>query len=119
MNIKLRIWNGKKMVYGPTDENPNSSWVLAFAATVNFPVQQYIGLLDKNGREIYSGDIIQYNQNSSYDKMNFEVKWSELSLGWIFQSKTGEVLVNEWTPKGARFNYIEIVGNVFENPELV
>lgn len=84
-----------------------------------YVVQQYIGLRDKNGKEIYEGDIIQYNVGSSYDNMSFIVKWSNDSLSWIFQSKSGEVLSNCWTPNGNRFNFIEIKGNIFENPELL
>jgi len=82
-------------------------------------VQHYIGLSDKNGIEIYEGDIIQYNVGSSYDNISFVVKWCSDSLSWIFQSESGEVLTNCWTPNGNRFNFIEIKGNIFENPELL
>lgn len=84
-----------------------------------FNLSQYTGLKDKNGREIYDGDIVQYNYRSSYDFINFEVKWSYESLGWILQSKSGDVLVNQLTPAGYRFEFIEVVGNIFENPELI
>lgn len=79
----------------------------------------YTGLNDTDGISIFEGDIIQYKQNSSYDGVKFEVKWSENCLGWIFQSANGDVLVNEWTPNGNRFNFLEINGNIFENPELL
>jgi hypothetical protein len=44
--------------------------------------------------------------------MNFIVKWE--SLGWVFQSGSGEVLCNNNTPNGKRFNLIEVKGNIFE-----
>ena len=84
-----------------------------------YVIQQYTGLKDKNGIEIYEGDIIQYNVGSSYDNISFVVKWSNDSLSWIFQSIRGEQLTNCWTPNGNRFNFIEIKGNIFENPELL
>ena len=81
--------------------------------------QQYTGLNDKNDKEIYEGDIVQYNQNSSYDHMDFFVKWNNNELRFILQANSGEELVNEWTPNGNRFKFLEVVGNVFENPELL
>ena len=81
-------------------------------------IQWYIGLNDKNDNLIFEGDIVQYNQNSSYDDMNFIAKWSDDKLGFIFQSNSGEQLVNQ-TPHLNRFKHLEVVGNIFENPELL
>jgi uncharacterized phage protein (TIGR01671 family) len=81
--------------------------------------QQYTGLKDKNGKEIYEGDLVQYNQNSNYDGMNFEVIWSYVSFGWVLKSKNGDYLSNQITPTGPRYNFLEIAGNIFENPELL
>jgi uncharacterized phage protein (TIGR01671 family) len=91
--------------------------VSGIAGGVSEP-QQYTGLTDKNGKEIYEGDIVQYNQNSSYDNMDFIAKWSDDKLGFIFQSNSGEQLVNQ-TPHLNRFKHLEVVGNIFENPELL
>ena len=81
-------------------------------------IQWYIGLNDKNDNLIFEGDIVQYNQNSSYDNMNFIARWSDDKLGFIFQSNSGEQLVNQ-TPHLNRFKHLEVVGNIFENPELL
>jgi uncharacterized phage protein (TIGR01671 family) len=81
-------------------------------------IQQYTGLKDKNGNLIFEGDIVQYNQNSSYDNMDFIAKWSDDKLGFIFQSNSGEQLVNQ-TPYLNRFKHLEVVGNIFENKELL
>lgn len=77
-----------------------------------YKIERYIGLLDKRGKKICEGDVIQYNQNSSYDRINFIVKWSADRLGFIFQSRSGEELVDEPTPNGNRFKHLEIVGNI-------
>ena len=84
----------------------------------NFVVQQYTGLTDKNGNLIFEGDIVQYNQNSSYDNMYFIAKWSDDKLGFIFQSNSGEQLVNQ-TPHLNRFKHLEVVGNIFEHENLL
>lgn len=94
-------------------------WYYSQNMDTYYTIQQYIGLKDKNGKDVYEGDIIQYNVGSSYENMNFIVQWSEDSLGYIIQSQSGDILTNSWTPDGNRFNFIELKGNVFENPELL
>lgn len=124
--IKFRVWDNElkkfssyfSQLFIPCWVAPvigNSNIYIAFEGyRANVVIQQYIGLNDKNNKEIYEGDLIQYKANSSYDNLIFEVKWSNDKLGFIFQAKSGEVLTNEWTPNGERFNNLEIVGNIFE-----
>lgn len=79
-------------------------------------VMQLIGLHDKNGKEIYEGDIVKYNFPSSWKghkSITIEVKWQEI----------GNIL----TPNGVGFpmihtdfiDYGEVIGNIYENPELM
>jgi uncharacterized phage protein (TIGR01671 family) len=129
--LKFRIWDkqNKKWIYewdashkrlaislvglvyhgGYDDVLPENDYV----------IQQYTGLKDSKGVEIYEGDLIQYNQNSNYDGMNFEVIWSDASFGWVLKSKTGDYLTNQITPNGPRYNFLEIISNVCKTPELI
>jgi uncharacterized phage protein (TIGR01671 family) len=111
--LKFRIWyyDQKKFDYNVE---------LKDFSKYSFPlywckVQQYTGLKDSKGVEIYEGDLVQYNQNSSYDRIDFEIIWSDTTLGWVLKSKTSDYLTNEMTPKGARYNFLEVVGHIFEN----
>ena len=125
--IKFRVWDksqNKFLDYPCYFNNKDFNEFTAFDRYFKCDeegciLQQYTGLKDKNGREIYEGDIVQYNRRSSYDGINFEVKWSEDNWGWVLVSKNKDYLVNERTPEGYRYEFIEIVGNIFENPDLL
>lgn len=120
--IKFRIWDKRfKTFYYPcfnmywlqTDSSGNLFYETGVDTKNNYIVQQYTGLKDKFGNEIYEGDLIQYNRQSSYDGINFQVKWSEARWGWVLVSENGDFLANEYTPNGDRYNFIEKVGNIF------
>ena len=61
---------------------------------------QYTGLKDKNGKEICEGDIVDLGDGA-------EVKWSQETGAWI---------VGDWL---LCKKIVEIIGNVYENPELL
>jgi len=127
---KFRVWDVKNKKFLPESYFAilgNGKLIVTLSGYYNdftntnqddYVIQQYTGLTDKNGNLIFEGDIVQYNQNSSYDNMDFIAKWSDNKLGFIFQSNSGEQLVNQ-TPHLNRFKHLEVVGNIFEHENLL
>jgi len=104
--IKFRAWDTleKKMVFGHFNLPPVDT------ITKTWLYMQYTGLHDKNGKEIYEGDILKYQS---------EICTVEWKLGaWLACCTKKDGLSGHWL--GNNQEYIEeIIGNIYENPELL
>lgn len=78
--------------------------------------QQYTGFLDRNGKEIYEGDIVRWNAGWFYTSSHVgEIKW--ITNGFYY--------VSEKNYCNSRICWLldkntdgVVIGNIFENPEL-
>jgi len=107
--IKFRAWDGEKLVPATTltmfdgkvvvtGSLPWETW--KDTRIIENNVMQFTGLKDKNGKEIYEGDITKNVRGNIK-----EVEWISEDEGCDF---TG------WIIDGS-----EVIGNIYENPELL
>lgn len=143
--IKFRAWDGNMMIYQKDNTASAMNGLALFAEKVGAvrgmtpDVMQFTGLKDKNGVEIYEGDIVT-GQYSHYDPCLDEYVKDEKMGGVVYYDyhhyslevverlcdKKRYGMVNyfefideseHWAPK--TFDDMEVIGNIHENPELL
>lgn len=76
-------------------------------------IGQYTGLKDKNGREIFEGDIVEQLSERTYESVKGTVKFIDGSYLIEFLSGDNGVFLFD------EVAYNEVLGNVYENPTLL
>ena len=104
INFKKGVLVGEHWEFGETN----------FMSFDEIVLMQSTGLFDKNGKEIFEGDIVDYKGRKAI------IKWhgSYASFIYRFIDKPKERKA-EWSPLYLTYLHVEIIGNIYENPELL
>ena len=99
----FKIWDRTFLLWGMTNDHPNMIEVIPET------VGQFTGLTDKNGKKIFEGDIIAKGFEL------YEVRWNPEQVRW------GIYLGNYEVAGFTKFSepYFEVIGNVYNNKELL
>ena len=127
--IKFRAWDKKEklmlqdiqtMYDGSCNHKETEErygWISCFDSFINndnYVVMQYTGLKDKNGTEIYEGDICNCREYECFGK----VEWNNEEAGFYFcVAMEGGGFEEEHL-----YDYVdelEVIGNIYDNPELL
>lgn len=115
--IKFRCWDRFKQRWSNYKINDDTVYFMDKNTGVlygsynkrykDFNLMQYTGIKDKNGKEIYEGDIVFESSGEEYFKVVFE------DGSFRLESEEYSLLLKNYA------HICEVVGNIYENLELI
>lgn len=117
-DIKFRAWDKqfKEMIDLPFP--PRSAWFEkdGEGGPDDFEIMQYTGLLDKNRAKIFEGDILEYDDIQQHYGKEIRKRIKGVVEYHPCYFSCGKVRLGGFSPEHFQ---MEIIGNIYENPELV
>ncbi|MDE3301627.1 YopX family protein [Lacticaseibacillus rhamnosus] len=123
--IKFRAWNKKDKVMvdvAAMNFGPSGLWSLIEDADDaelqledNYELMQYTGLKDKNGREIYEGDIVRTGEDNIGDPDPTIGQVIMREGSWLIENEKKQEEIGLFSEITSR----EVIGNIFEDNQLL
>ena len=134
--IKFRSWYDDKMQVNPTftfyNHGAKGNAVMLVDEWEDRVIMQYTGLKDKNGVEIYEGDILEFTDKWEWYRGNYSVKMMSADQDELkvlkaqYEAEPMSRYKVKYHPydgygisKYDLENYLAVVGNIYQNPELL
>jgi uncharacterized phage protein (TIGR01671 family) len=123
-DIKFRVFDTdtRKMNYAPTTTSvpePQRRGLNECIYSFGQRIMQFTGLHDKNGKEIYEGDIVIAAAT------NWAIQYHDDSMGFVLTKDVADQdaktlrMSHKREERARAASQIEVIGNIYENPELL
>lgn len=133
--FKFRIWDDveKKMIYPPADDE-KEGWMISLGGDIYteewneeddctdlvncdpgyYKFMQYTGVNDKNGKEIYDGDLITWRMDDNRCVLTEVVSWYEAESAFVLYQDDPLNKDNYMLLGQCNNETIDVVGNIYE-----
>lgn len=113
--IKFRAWDevSEKILNWNDFLDTNMKNTFIAPESTGLILMQYTGLHDKNGKEIYEGDIVKYrdSRGQHIEKVIFDKGCFYAGMHWGSSTRVAPKLINT--------RITEVIGNIYDNLELL
>lgn len=131
LDLKFRAWKRFRNAFVNGEVAPLSCGLILmkppiadhFQTQGGVIVEQFIGISDRNGREIYEGDVVSHtNDYGSWKPTSTgAVVWFDKNAAFGIRPIKTEEKWAFYDPEGKNFSWerVVVIGNIHENPELL
>ena len=115
MRVKVRAWNGEEMISPDyIDRDGLAWWKENSIPTSSDKVMLYVGRKDRDGNEVYGGDIMGYSDDIG--RIQVVIEWKDISAGFVGMKLNG---IRHGIEMSWVCEHMTVIGNKFRNPDLI